>query len=68
MNKLELNKLLKRKGKRYVLMLHCNRFITLTEKQVDYVLSYTNKDKEEKNANRRVTRTIKEKRKSSKSN
>lgn len=43
MTKPELTKLLKQKGRRYVLMLHCNWFITLTDRQVDYVLSYEGK-------------------------
>lgn len=48
MTKSELNRLLKSKGRRYVLMLHCNWFITLTDRQVDYVLGY----KEDKNDDR----------------
>lgn len=40
MNKIELDKLLKEKGRRYVLMFHCNRFITLRGRQLDYVLNY----------------------------
>jgi hypothetical protein len=43
MTKPELTKLLKEKGKRYVLMLHCNLFITLSKRQIDYVLSYEDK-------------------------
>lgn len=40
MNKIELDKLLKEKGRRYVLMLYCNYFITLGKRQLDYILKY----------------------------
>lgn len=36
----ELKKMLKEQGKRYVLMLYTNRFIHMSEKQLDYVLEW----------------------------
>lgn len=41
MTRKELDKLLHEKGKKYVLMLHCNWFITLKDNQLDYVLNYS---------------------------
>ena len=64
MTKLELDKLLKQKGRRYVLMLHCNWFITLTDRQLDYVLGY----KEDKSDNRWIKRKTIRKRESIKTN
>lgn len=43
MNKIELDKLLKEEGRRYVLMLYCNWFISLKGKQLDYVLKQEEK-------------------------
>lgn len=40
----ELKKLLKEKGKQYVIMLYINRFIHITDKQLDYVLRYGDKN------------------------
>lgn len=48
MNKIELDKLLNEKGRRYVLMLYCNYFITLKGKQLDYVLKKVEKWQKEK--------------------
>ena len=36
----DLKRELREKGRQYVLMLYINRFIHMTEKQLDYVLSY----------------------------
>lgn len=37
---LELKKMLKKEGRKYVLTMYCNRFFDLTDKQLDYVLYY----------------------------
>lgn len=36
----ELNKMLKNYGKTYVLNMYANRYIHMTQKQLDYVLNY----------------------------
>jgi hypothetical protein len=45
MNKVELDNLLKEKGRDYVLMLYCNWFITLRGRQLDYVLRWNKNGK-----------------------
>jgi len=40
----ELKRLLKEKGRRYTLMMYINRFFHMTNRQLDYVLRYDNKD------------------------
>ena len=46
----ELKGLLKEKGRQYVLMLYTNRFIHMTQRQLEHVLRYGDKNgKREKN-------------------
>lgn len=39
----DLKKMLKEKGRQYTLTMYINRFIHMTGRQLDYVLSYKNK-------------------------
>jgi len=38
----ELRKMLKEYGRQYTIMMYINRFIHLTDKQLDYVMRYKN--------------------------
>ena len=40
----ELNKILRENGRDYVIMLYINRFIHLTNKQLEYILEYGKKE------------------------
>ena len=40
-----LKKMLKQEGKKYVLTMYCNRFFDMTDKQLDYVLSWKVEEK-----------------------
>ena len=41
----ELKKMLKEKGREYILLMYVNRYIHMTERQLDYVLNYEKKKK-----------------------
>jgi hypothetical protein len=41
----ELEKMLEEKGRQYVLTMYINRIICMTEKQLDYVLDWKEKEK-----------------------
>ena len=41
----ELEKMLKEKGRRYTLTMYVNRFFHMTQKQLDYVLSWKDEKK-----------------------
>lgn len=36
----DLKKMLKEKGRAYILLMYANRYINMTQKQLDYVLNY----------------------------
>lgn len=40
-----LKKMLKQEGRKYVLTMYCNRFFDMTDKQLDYVLSWKVEEK-----------------------
>lgn len=40
----ELKKMLRENGKHYTLTMYINRFFHMTQKQLDYVLNYKEKD------------------------
>ena len=44
----ELKKLLKVKGRKYTLTMYINRYLHMTEKQLDYVLNYKGGKDEQK--------------------
>lgn len=41
----ELEKMLKEKGRRYTLTMYINRFFHMTQKQLDYVLTWKEEEK-----------------------
>lgn len=41
----ELEKMLKKEGRKYTLTMYINRFFDLTEKQLDYVLAWKDEKK-----------------------
>lgn len=44
----DLKKMLKENGKQYTLTMYINRFFHMTQKQLEYVLNYKEKNNEEK--------------------
>lgn len=44
----ELNKMLKEYGSQYTLTMYVNRFFHMTQRQLDYVLAYKEKENEKR--------------------
>lgn len=44
----ELKKMIKEHGRQYTLTMYINRFFHMTQKQLEYVLNYKEKNNEEK--------------------